>query len=64
MTSDRPYRKAMTKAAAITELRRQAGTQFDPKLAELFLRVIDRLEREGIPTTEQQGQTALMVNSK
>jgi HD-GYP domain-containing protein (c-di-GMP phosphodiesterase class II) len=52
MTSDRSYRKAMPKAAAITELRRQAGTQFDPKLVELFLRVIDRLEREGIPTTE------------
>jgi HD-GYP domain-containing protein (c-di-GMP phosphodiesterase class II) len=53
MTSDRSYRKAMPKAAAIAELRRQEGIQFDPKLTELFLRVIDRLEREGVPTTEQ-----------
>jgi len=52
MTSDRSYRKAMPRAAAIAELRRHAGTQFDPKLVDLFLRVIDRLEREGIPTTE------------
>src|SRR5204863_1680645 len=50
MTSDRPYRQAMPKPAAVAELRRQAGTQFDPKLVELFLRVIDRLDREGIPT--------------
>ena len=59
MTSDRPYRKAMTKPAAVTELRRQSGTQFDPKFVELFLRVIDRLEREGIATTEQADSTPL-----
>jgi len=61
MTSDRPYRKAMPKAAAITELRRQAGTQFDPKVVEFFLRVIERLEREGIPTTEER-PTATIEN--
>ena len=57
MTSDRPYRKAMPKASAVAELRRQEGSQFDPKLVELFLRVIDRLEREGIPTTEEKAGT-------
>jgi HD-GYP domain-containing protein (c-di-GMP phosphodiesterase class II) len=54
MTSDRPYRKAMPKTAAVAELRAQAGTQFDPKLVDLFLRVIDRLDREGAPITERQ----------
>lgn len=53
MTSDRPYRKAMTKTAAIAELRRQAGTQFDPKLVDVFLRALERLDREGVPTTER-----------
>ena len=52
MTSDRPYRKAMSKTAAATELRRQAGSQFDPKIVDLFLKVIERLEREGVATTE------------
>jgi HD-GYP domain-containing protein (c-di-GMP phosphodiesterase class II) len=59
MTSNRTYRKAMPKAAAIAELRRQAGSQFDPKLVDLFLRVIDRLEREGVDTTEQPGEKSL-----
>ena len=30
MTSDRPYRKAPGQAFAVAELRRNAGTQFDP----------------------------------
>jgi len=32
MTSDRPYRRAMTTEQALEELRRFAGTQFDPDL--------------------------------
>ena len=38
MTSgDRPYRKAMDPASALAELRRCAGTQFDPSVVEAFL---------------------------
>jgi diguanylate cyclase (GGDEF)-like protein len=37
MTSDRPYRKAMTADEAFTELRKCQGSQFDPILVELFL---------------------------
>ncbi|SDD99877.1 sensor domain-containing diguanylate cyclase/phosphohydrolase [Sporomusa acidovorans] len=37
MTNDRPYRKALDDQAAIAELRRCAGTQFDPKLTEAFI---------------------------
>lgn len=37
MTSDRPYRHAMSSAEAIAELRRGAGTQWDPVLVGLFL---------------------------
>jgi diguanylate cyclase (GGDEF)-like protein len=36
MTHDRPYKRAMSHEAALTELRQHAGTQFDPELVELF----------------------------
>lgn len=37
MTQDRSYRKAMSKEAAIIEIRQNAGTQFDPELSEIFI---------------------------
>lgn len=40
MTSDRPYRKAMSHEEAVTELRRCAGMQFDPDLVEKFASVL------------------------
>jgi len=36
MTSERPYRPAMTKSRAAEELASVAGTQFDPELAKVF----------------------------
>ena len=42
MTSDRPYRKALTKEKAIDEFKRGKGTQFDPKLVDAFVEIIER----------------------
>ncbi|GAB5407001.1 MAG: diguanylate cyclase [Aureliella sp.] len=40
MVSDRPYRKGMSADDALAELRRCAGTQFDPELVEMFAEVL------------------------
>jgi HD-GYP domain-containing protein (c-di-GMP phosphodiesterase class II) len=40
MTHDRPYRKAMSKEDAIEEIIKCKGTQFDPKLADEFIKLI------------------------
>jgi diguanylate cyclase (GGDEF)-like protein/putative nucleotidyltransferase with HDIG domain len=40
MINDRPYRKALAFSDAIEEIKRCCGTQFDPKIAEIFLKVV------------------------
>ena len=45
MTSDRPYRAALPREDAIEELRRCAGTQFDPAVVDALLAVL----RAGAP---------------
>ncbi len=40
MTEDRVYRKAMSKEQAVEEIRRNAGTQFDPLIANIFIETI------------------------
>jgi len=41
MTSDRPYRRALSLDAAIEEIRLGAGSQFDPLAAERFLELVE-----------------------
>jgi len=42
MTSDRPYRKALSKETAIKELKRCSGTQFDPDLVNNFILLLQK----------------------
>jgi diguanylate cyclase (GGDEF)-like protein len=46
MISERPYRGAMTSERALAELRRCAGTQFDPDVVAVFAHVVARRVEE------------------
>jgi putative nucleotidyltransferase with HDIG domain len=52
MTSDRPYRKALSFEQAREEIARFSGRQFDPAIVEVFLRV---------PTTRWEDLRGVMV---
>ncbi len=55
---DRPYRRGMTREEARALLLRGAGTHFDPKVVNLFLKNLPRFEAEIIELgLEQQGFT-------
>lgn len=41
ITEARPYKSARTHAAAVDEIRRCAGNQFDPSVVDVFCRTVD-----------------------
>ena len=69
MTTDRPYRKALSYDRVIEELRRYAGKQFDPQLVEVVVRsatikqmVVARLQ--GQPMEAPAGALAVFARAE
>ena len=44
MTSDRPYRPALSREEALAEVERCSGTQFDPEIVRIFLDLFSEAE--------------------
>ncbi len=57
MTTARPYRGALSRAAAIEELTKNAGMQFDPRLVTEFLEV---LKQEDFLSSDTEELTTLL----
>lgn len=52
MTTDRPYRKGMDYKTALREIKANIGTQFDPTLADAFLKAVEKKRAAGtLPST-------------
>ena len=54
MSSARPYRPALSREEVMEELRKGAGTPFDPKLVEVFIGIIEA----GLPEKVRTGKTS------
>ncbi|MEE9583052.1 MAG: diguanylate cyclase, partial [Dehalococcoidales bacterium] len=50
MTSPRPYREQLPSSAAISELKRSSGTQFDPELIDIFCKIIQPSQPKSLKT--------------
>jgi HD-GYP domain-containing protein (c-di-GMP phosphodiesterase class II) len=59
MTSDRPYRAALPESEARRELRRFAGTQFDPRIVDALLEVLDGRRAPTVESRRQPGSRDL-----
>jgi len=58
MTTDRAYRHALSHEVAIAELKRCSGTQFDPKIVEVFVEEV-AIRRERARETAEKSNPAL-----
>ena len=66
MTSDRPYRAGMSVADAIVELKRCAGTQFDPELVNEFVTLVESgcLTIESTNSTQYASDVMLAIGDQ
>ena len=56
MTTDRPYRRAMSAEQAVAEVQRCAGTQFDPEVVEAFTLLAEADKTLFLPETHEPAE--------
>ncbi|MEA2455964.1 MAG: hypothetical protein QOI45_2226, partial [Thermoleophilaceae bacterium] len=61
MTTDRPYRGAMPREAAIAELQAHSGTQFDPRIVNALVKVV--LQGEPAQLASMEGVRAVLAGA-
>ena len=61
MTSDRPYREALSEREAIAELKRCAGSQFDPEIVMVFIRILNGFIPEQVGLNRKRAGNVVCV---
>ena len=70
VTSERPYRNGMSVEKATSIIKAGSGTQFDPKVVEVFLEIMKEKRKEEnekalpVPLVAEEQQSTIMVISK
>jgi len=62
MSSERPYRRALSYRQCLAELRRLAGSQFDPDMIAAFLKALRRLRRRRAAVDQLAAQAASRID--
>jgi diguanylate cyclase (GGDEF)-like protein/excisionase family DNA binding protein len=62
MSSERPYRRALSYRQCLAELRRLAGSQFDPEMVAAFLKALRRLRRRRAEVDKLAAQAAARID--
>ena len=62
MSSERPYRHALSYRQCLAELRRLAGSQFDPDVTPAFLKALRRLRRRRAEVDALAAQAAALID--
>jgi putative nucleotidyltransferase with HDIG domain len=65
LTSDRPYRRALSHGSAVAMIHERRGTMYDPDIADAFLRIVQRMRsgsgREGTVRAQTRVPTPGLV---
>lgn len=57
--SDRPYRKAMSLAEALKEMKVNSGTQFDPVIVKAFIEALDEGDEARVGDVVKEVETQI-----
>jgi hypothetical protein len=63
LTSDRPYRRAMDREAAVGVLLERRGTMYDPLIVDTFIRILPEIASESLPPQRHEAALAQISQS-